>query len=226
MLIDERVDVETPEGAILTLSLAGPVTRALAYGIDLLIRLLVFAVFAMLLSLLGKAGSGLLMILMFMLEWFYPALFEALRHGQTPGKKAMGIAVVHANGSPLSFNGSLIRNLLRTADAFPLFYLLGFITTLINPRFQRLGDMAANTVVVHIEPADTSHKSRDGEPLAPDWPVNREDQLALLAFHERHDQFSRARQEELAQLAYPELDPQQALQQLNGVTRYLQEGAR
>ncbi len=76
---------------------------------------------------------GLLLILAFVLEWFYPTLFEAFRHGQTPGKKAMGIVVVHANGSPLSFNGSLIRNLLRTADAFPLFYLLGFVCTLISP---------------------------------------------------------------------------------------------
>ena len=132
MLIDERFEVETPEGAMLSLSLAGPVTRAMAYGIDLILRLIIFAVLAIVLSLLGKMGIGLLLIIGFALEWFYPTLFEALRHGQTPGKKAMGIAVVHANGSPLSFNGSLIRNLLRTADAFPLFYLLGFITTYKN----------------------------------------------------------------------------------------------
>lgn len=226
MLIDERFEVETPEGAMLSLSLAGPVTRAMAYGIDLTLRLIIFAVLAIVLSLLGKMGIGLLLIIGFALEWFYPTLFEALRHGQTPGKKAMGIAVVHANGSPLSFNGSLIRNLLRTADAFPLFYLLGFITTLISPRYQRLGDMAANTLVVHIEKTETSRKQHNGPTNPPDWPLSSQDQLALLAFHERQDQFSEARQQELAQLAFPELSPPQALQRLRSVTRYLIEGAQ
>ena len=81
----------------------------------------------------------------------------------------MGIAVVHSNGSPLSFNGSLIRNLLCTADAFPLFYLLGFVSTLISPRFQRLGDMAANTLVIHVENPATSSKNDQGHNEAPDW---------------------------------------------------------
>jgi hypothetical protein len=175
---------------------------------------------------LGKMGIGLLLIIGFALEWFYPTLFEALRHGQTPGKKAMGIAVVHANGSPLSFNGSLIRNLLRTADAFPLFYLLGFITTLISPRYQRLGDMAANTLVVYIEQTGTTRKQHNGPANPPDWPLSSQDQLALLAFHERQEQFSEARQQELAQLAFPELSPPLALQRLRSVTRYLLEGAQ
>ena len=89
MRIDDRLEIETPEGALLTLSLAGPVTRAMAYGIDLLLRLLIFAIVALLLSLAGKAGTGLMLITLFLLEWFYPTLFEALRHGQTPGKKMM-----------------------------------------------------------------------------------------------------------------------------------------
>ena len=79
MLIDERFEVETPEGAMLSLSLAGPVTRAMAYGIDLILRLIIFAVLAIVLSLLGKMGIGLLLIIGFALEWFYPTLFEALR---------------------------------------------------------------------------------------------------------------------------------------------------
>ncbi|MED5239173.1 MAG: RDD family protein [Pseudomonadota bacterium] len=226
MLIDERLEIETPEGTRLTLSLAGPVTRALAYGIDLLIRLLVFVVIAMAAAVFGNVGTGVILISLFLLEWFYPTLFEALRNGQTPGKKYMGIAVVHSNGTPLSFNGSLIRNLLRTADAFPMFYLLGFVSTLISPRFQRLGDMAANSVVIHVENTATAIKADDGDATPPDWPLRREDQLALLAFQERQAQFSQPRQQELAQLAYPELSPPLALQRLRAVTRYLMEGAR
>ena len=194
------------------------------YGIDLLIRLLVFVVIAMAVAVFGNVGTGVILISLFLLEWFYPTLFEAFRHGQTPGKKAMGLVVVHANGSPLSFNGSLIRNLLRTADAFPLFYLLGFICTLISPRYQRLGDMAANTLVVHIEETPQIQEQAQGDTLAPDWSLSRDDQLALLAFHERHDRFSEARQQELAQLAYPELAPALALQRLNAVSRYLVQG--
>ena len=167
MLIDERLEIETPEGTRLTLSLAGPVTRALAYGIDLLIRLLVFVVIAMAVAVFGNVGTGVILISLFLLEWFYPTLFEALRNGQTPGKKYMGIAVVHSNGTPLSFNGSLIRNLLRTADAFPMFYLLGFVSTLISPRFQRLGDMAANSVVIHVENTATAIKADDGDATPP-----------------------------------------------------------
>ena len=224
MLIDERLEVETPEGAMLSLSLAGPVPRALAYAIDLAIRLVIYGALAAVFAALGKAGMGLLLIMAFVLEWFSPPLFEASRHGQTPGKKAMRLVVVHANGSPLSFNGSLIRNLLRTADAFPLFYLLGFICTLISPRYQRLGDMAANTLVVHIEETPQIQEQAQGDTLAPDWSLSRDDQLALLAFHERHDRFSEARQQELAQLAYPELAPALALQRLNAVSRYLVQG--
>ncbi|MGB1466165.1 MAG: RDD family protein [Alcanivorax nanhaiticus] len=226
MQIDERLEIETPEGTLLTLSLAGPIPRALAYGIDLLIRIVFFAIFAMVLAALGKVGTGIMLITLFLLEWFYPTLFEALRHGQTPGKKFMGIAVVHSNGTPLSFNGSLIRNLLRTADAFPLFYLLGFISTLLSPRFQRLGDMAANSVVIHVESTPTAVKPENADTTPPDWPLTREDQLALLAFQERQSQFSEPRQQELAQLAYPELSPSLALQRLKAVTRYLMEGAR
>jgi uncharacterized RDD family membrane protein YckC len=226
MLIDERFEVETPEGAMLSLSLAGPVTRAMAYGIDLILRLIIFAVLAIVLSLLGKMGIGLLLIIGFAPDGLPPTLFDARRHGPTPDQTAMGSAVVHANGSPLSFNGSLIRNLLRTADAFPLFYLLGFVTTLISPRYQRLGDMAANTLVVHIEKTETTSTQHNGPANPPDWPLSSQDQLALLAFHERQGQFSEARQQELAQLAFPELSPPQALQRLRSVTRYLIEGAQ
>lgn len=225
MAIDERITVETPEGAQLSLSPAGPLPRALAYALDLLIRVIIYGLLAVILGVLGKAGAGLLMVMAFALEWFYPTLFEAFRNGQTPGKKAMGLVVVHANASPLSINGSLIRNLLRTADAFPMFYLLGFITTLISPRFQRLGDMAANTLVIHAH-RDPPQRSRpDGTPQPPDWPLTRDDQLALLAFHERQGELSEARQAELAQLAFPELSPTQARERLTAISRYLVEGS-
>ena len=99
-----------------------------------------------------------------------------------------------------------------------------FVCTLMSPRYQRLGDMAANTLVIHVEETPAISEHRRGESQAPDWPLNRDDQLALLAFYERHEQFSDARQQELALLVYPELTPAQALQRLKAVSRYLVEG--
>ncbi|MDX1804396.1 MAG: RDD family protein [Alcanivorax sp.] len=221
MQIDEQLEVETPEGALLTLSLAGPVPRALAYSIDLAIRMVIYGILGAMLAIFGKFGMGLAAILAFFLEWFYPTLFEAFRNGQTPGKKAMGLAVIHANGSPLSFNGSLIRNLLRTADIFPMFYLTGFVACLLSSRQQRLGDMAANTLVVHLADKHDGKTLTAGEHLAPDWHLSRDDQLTLLAYHERAEQLSPQRRQELAQLAYPELPAAQAEWTLAAITRHL-----
>lgn len=225
MRIDEQLHIDTPEGARLTLSLAGPLPRALAYGIDFGIRgLAVFAI-SIPLMLLGRGGSGLYLLLLFLMEWFYPVVFEVFAQGRTPGKKALGLAVVHGNGAPVSLNGSLVRNLLRTADLFPAFYLTGFLATLITGRAQRLGDLAADTLVIH-----SGHERRraaagndaDDRPQPPDWPLSRDDQLVLLAFGERAGLLSEERRRELARLAYPELNPPAALARLARVTRQVQ----
>lgn len=211
-MIDEQLRVRTPEGADLVLPLAGPLPRAAAWLLDMLIRIGLYMLLAFALAFLGDTGTGLLLIAVFALEWFYPVLFEAFWHGQTPGKRALGIAVVHANGTPLSFNGSLIRNLLRAADIFPFAYLTGLIAMLCSSRFQRLGDMAADSLVVHVE-------SRDRQALpplsavaniAPDWPLTLADQQTLIAFAERASSLTPGRRRELAQQAFPELDPEAA----------------
>ena len=163
MRIDDQLHIDTPEGARLTLSLAGPLPRALAYGIDLAIRGLALALVAIPLMLFGRGGMGLYLVLLFFMEWFYPVLFEALWQGRTPGKRMMGLAVVHGNGAPLGFNGSLVRNLLRTADLFPMFYLTGFLVMLITRRAQRLGDLAADTLVIHAGKRHLSLKASDLE---------------------------------------------------------------
>jgi len=223
--IDDQLHIDTPEGARLTLSLAGPLPRALAYGIDLAIRGLALALVAIPLMLFGRGGMGLYLVLLFLMEWFYPVLFEALWQGRTPGKRMMGLAVVHGNGAPLGFNGSLVRNLLRTADLFPMFYLTGFLVMLITRRAQRLGDLAADTLVIHTPPARPARPHQDGDSEAPDWPLSRDDQLVLLAFTDRGARLSAERQEELAALAYPELAPAAAREKLQRVARHVLGGA-
>ena len=85
----------------------------------------------------------------FLLVWGYFALFEALWHGQTPGKRAMKLRVIKDAGRQITLFESLARNLLRIVDYMPSLYLAGVITMLCNQRNKRLGDLAAGTMVVH-----------------------------------------------------------------------------
>lgn len=221
MRIDDQLHIDTPEGARLTLSPAGPIPRALAYGLDLALRGLLLAILAVPLMLLGGHGQGLFLVVLFVLEWFYPIFFEMLWQGRTPGKRALGLAVVHDNGAPLTFNGSLVRNLLRTADLFPICYLTGFVVMLVSPRQQRLGDLAADTLVIHVPAPPAARLADSGPGEAPDWPLDREDQLVLLAFSERAAGLTVQRQQELARLAYPEQPGPAALDTLRRVARHV-----
>lgn len=88
------------------------------------------------------------LILLFLVKWGYFALFESLMSGQSPGKRAMGVKVVTSSGEPLDFASVAVRNLVRAVDDFPGIPLLGGLVALSGPKGQRLGDMAASTIVV------------------------------------------------------------------------------
>lgn len=224
-MIDERLGLFTPEGAELTLTLAGPLPRAVAFLLDLLIRAGIYLIAAIALSILTPSiAGGVLLILIFGLEWFYPVVFELFKNGQTPGKSALKIAVTHSDGTPVTVNGSILRNLLRTADMFPACYLAGFLCMLSNQRFQRLGDLAADTVVIHVAPQEMHNVKVQVTALLPDWPVTLDDQRALVSFLQRGEKLSQARRQELAKLAYPELTPAQAEIRALGHARHLLGG--
>ena len=91
---------ETPEGIILRLNIAGPVSRACAWLIDMMIKAVVISILAIFFAALKQAGMGLFFISLFLIEWFYPVLFETMS-GATPGKKAMKLIVIHDNGTPV-----------------------------------------------------------------------------------------------------------------------------
>jgi uncharacterized RDD family membrane protein YckC len=152
LLLDTRQSLETPEGALLPLTPAGFGVRILAQTLDILIRFGISLVFVMIFSLLGRMGTGIALILTFLLEWFYPVFFEVTRNGRTPGKKWMGIRVVNDDGTPITFGPSLIRNLLRIVDFLPMMYLTGIIASLCNRQFKRLGDLAAGSMVIYEAP--------------------------------------------------------------------------
>ena len=84
--IDTLYSVNTPEGIALKLAPAGPVLRFYAWLVDTLIRYSVIIVIVAILGFMGRTGSGITLILVFLIEWFYPVYFELFHHGKTPGK--------------------------------------------------------------------------------------------------------------------------------------------
>jgi uncharacterized RDD family membrane protein YckC len=202
-LLDSRVVIETPEGVELSLAPAGPVSRAVAWLLDALIRTAVYIAGSMVLAALGGLGTGLLLLLLFLMEWFYPVLFEVLRDGQTPGKRAMGIAVRKANGTPVDWPSALVRNLLRTVDFLPLLYGVGLVAMLLNRRLQRLGDLAADTLVVHQRAAQSPGTLPAGRPVPPNVALGSAEVHALVAFAERISELRPERAAELAAQALP-----------------------
>lgn len=158
--IDLIARIQTPENIEFQYRLAGPFRRFPAFVIDVVVRSLIIAavwflfVFAGAL-LFGRSGFGasmdliifLLMVFQFFLQWFYGAFFEAYWNGQTPGKWLWGLRVISVDGRPINISQAIVRNLLRTADLFPT-GIVGMISMTVTQRFQRLGDLAAGTMVV------------------------------------------------------------------------------
>jgi uncharacterized RDD family membrane protein YckC len=202
-MLDSLLIVETPEGVRLSLHLAGITPRALAFAIDLLIRGACLLLVSMMLSRLGMVGIGLFLIILFLVEWLYPVLFEVYMQGATPGKRLMGLAVMESSGLPVGWRASLIRNLLRFADFLPFLFALAVLSMLYTSRFQRLGDLAAGTVVVWRQKPAVAHPIPDQPPVEPPCRLSPEEQRSLINYAERLQQLSPQRQVELADLLQP-----------------------
>jgi len=193
--------IATPEGIELTLRLAGPVPRAAAWAFDLFLRLIVLMLLSMLLLPFGGLGMGLWLISWFLLEWLYPAACEVWWAGATPGKKLMAIQVVHDDGTPVGWTAALSRNLLRAVDFLPVLYGLGLVSMLINRDCKRLGDLAANTLVIYRDAPRVGTGIAPARPLAPPVPLSLPEQRAVLDYAERVATITPERAEELAEIA-------------------------
>jgi len=201
--LDTVREVLTPEGVALHLLAAGPFPRALAWLIDAVLRLSALMLAGMLLSILGRFGSGLWLIVLFALLWLYPVVLETLWNGQTVGKRVLGIRVVAANGAPVGWVAAFVRNLLRVVDMLPVGYAVGVVSALFDPWGRRLGDLVAGTLVVHVPHAPASGKVAPVPAQRPMLPLQADEQLAIIAFAERAPTLSLARRQELAELARP-----------------------
>lgn len=149
--------IRTPEGIVFALPLAGPVTRFLAWAVDALAVGAASYVFALVLGLLSWISpdvvQAVLVLFFFVLQTGYGIACEWLWRGQTLGKRLLRLRVMDVQGLQLQFSQVVIRNLLRFVDALPMFYLLGGAVCFLSRRAQRLGDLAANTIVVRLAQA-------------------------------------------------------------------------
>jgi uncharacterized RDD family membrane protein YckC len=151
--LSSELKIRTPEGVIFSYRLAGPITRALAWGIDFVVIMMLMngvqKAIAMLQLFSPDFAGAVAVLLFFGLNVGYGILLEWLWRGQTLGKRVLNLRVLDATGLRLQFHQCLLRNLLRVVDCLPAFYLVGGLTSLLNRRAQRLGDLAAGTVVIH-----------------------------------------------------------------------------
>lgn len=227
MQYEDRVTIPTPEGVEVEMTLAGIGSRFIAQVIDTLIKFVV--IMALIIALFGFAGlSGpiegtddatlvglaVLFVVFFLINFGYDVLFETLASGKTPGKRWTGLKVVKVGGSPVGFMSSAVRNLLRLVDLLPGAYGIGLISITVTRLNQRLGDIAAGTVVVrerrHTVPAPTAAPAFSTPPPTPvedlgTWDVSaitQEDLVTIRRFLERrHELTPEARANLAADLA-------------------------
>ena len=144
--------IKTPEGITFPLLLAGPVARFLAWIIDLACIMVITMAANIGIQLTGMVSTDFAqaatIISFFLVSIGYGIFCEWYYKGQTVGKRLMSIRVMDIQGLRLQFSQIVIRNLMRLIDSLPLTYLIGGLSCLLSPKAQRLGDLAANTIVL------------------------------------------------------------------------------
>lgn len=145
-----QLAVLSPEKTIVTYRVAGLGSRFMAQLLDwILILVAMLTLIQGVASVVPEPYASAIIGIVSSTGWLaYFALFEGLNNGQTIGKMALSIRVRMADGTPVVFISALGRNFLRVADFLPGGFLLGALAILSNPRAQRIGDFAANTIVV------------------------------------------------------------------------------
>lgn len=212
--LDTLQSIELAEGVEVRLRIAGPLPRGGAVLVDTGILIGVIGAVWILFSLAGLTvgwgiSQGMISLASFFMWWWYPVFFEAGKWGATPGKKFVGLRVVQTSGAPITFGQAVVRNFLRFADGMP--YLgagisgiptlaFGLAVCVSTRRFQRLGDLAAGTVVIydkpHSEPGVPAPPPM--EPRHPSASLRPDEIRALAAFRDRAGWWSEGRRAEIA----------------------------
>jgi len=240
--LDTTIAVITPENIAFKYQLAGPFRRLPAYLIDVAVRWIVIVLFIFAMLFTGAIVDIRFMspfivaagfILNFVVSWFYGTLFETYFNGRTIGKWATGIRVIDVDGRPIDGKRALIRNLLRVADLAPMAApstfgaedvppmlliptaMIGLVTILFTRRMQRLGDLAAGTMVIVDERDWQLPVAKVDDPRIPalasfipgDYRISRSMARTLAIYTERRHFLTPARRREVAKhLTNPLLD--------------------
>lgn len=225
--LDTTIEIVTPENIAFHYRVAGPFRRWPAYVMDVAIKVALFLLGMMALSLTGFAGGGgvalgLTLVAWFVLDWFYGGVFETYMNGQTPGKWVMGIRVLTTEGQPINGLQAILRNVLRVVDTGPLLsleaigipvpmyvlptFVIGLVAMALSCRFQRLGDLVCGTMVVIEERhwlAGVAHLEDPRTPklaeyLPADYRVSRSLAQTLATYVDRRRFFTPERRREVA----------------------------
>jgi uncharacterized RDD family membrane protein YckC len=193
--LDDRVTIATPEGVELELVLAGVGSRFAASLLDVVIQLGAIFALAVVLGPLGSSGYvvAAYLVAVFLILFAYDITLETWNRGRTVGKLAAGLRVVRVGGEPEGFLTAAVRNFLRIVDFLPAFYVVGVISILVTSRNQRLGDLAAGTLVVRerrpaVTPAATYLPQSPTDAPFLEWDVSAvsvDDVATLRQFLER-----------------------------------------
>jgi uncharacterized RDD family membrane protein YckC len=204
--LDTMQRIELAAGVEVELHPAGPVVRAKAWLLDLMWIVLCYLLGGMLFMLFSmvagfEAGQGLHLLFAFFMSWGYAVVFEVKR-GATPGKKSCGLKVVMTSGAPVTWTASILRNLLRVADFLPSCYVTGLVSCLFSRRFQRLGDLVADTMVVYRQPdAAPVFQPQESVPVpavVPTMALSWEERASIIRFNENLGMWSESRRGEMA----------------------------
>jgi uncharacterized RDD family membrane protein YckC len=238
--LDLTATVTTPENIQFEYRIAGPFRRLPAFILDFIVRVGFFVSLAIVIVVTGVFSAipfSVAMVVMsisyFLLDWFYGLFFETYWNGKTPGKWMTKVQVISADGRPISAYQATIRNFLRFADIgpflslellapeFPPMYaiptgLVAFFCMACTSRFQRLGDLAAGTMVVVDErtwvPPTVKFEDPRVEALAqyipPSFRMSRTLGRAIAMYAERRGRMPAGRRTELASILAKPLNEQ------------------
>ncbi len=203
---DTLINVQTPEGIGFSLYPAGMLIRLCSYLIDLIIQGVLFIVIVMVLADLVSRmyGTWIMLLSLFFLNWFYHVFCELCFNGQSAGKRIIGIRVVRSDGSPINPGASFIRNLLRVADNFFGLYIIVLSCMAVSPGFRRIGDLAADTLVVYTANSLAPTKKTTMtwlakyEKIVPPRKLSNDEKQNIILFAKRYPILGEARANEIA----------------------------
>ncbi|MGB2663878.1 MAG: RDD family protein [Candidatus Acidiferrum sp.] len=156
----DKLTIDTPEQTSLDYPIAGLGSRFLALLADTAIQIVLGFIVLIVgmtigagVAVFGDLGPqwviAIVIVLIFLLNSGYFALFEIFWNGQTPGKRYVQLRVIKDDGRPIGAYEAIVRNALRLVDMLPAMYGIGLLSIFVSRQSKRLGDFVAGTVVVH-----------------------------------------------------------------------------